>query len=557
MAKKKSDPHSGIKRTKDLAAISELLSVVPRSLVDQVLDQALSDRILTDHIDCLIAAEEFFRSTIFHLYDAKLRKLLDDLFNNWNQAWEIGRFSHHDHLHRGVATLSLCDTDASDRWEEHDKYIEHVQQARRAMAGLTVHLHEAFPDFDLADSDRQASEKYWEMVRSVEKRMKEMFEEAGSNLDGTSADGQPPISGEAESDEVEDATAEYLVKVGDLKGMLNDRSRNGSPSEREYEKLRTELITIPLIRDILPKFVLSCRTVQEFWQFIKPKYATWTERSEFLQREFEPILTWLEGAAAAPAQAAGAPPPPAPDLVIVTVNQHETQAVYDAFFAATNTEAVPVSIDGRVYHDLGTINGTRVFHALSEMGSGSLGAMQQTVDKAIRALDPGAVLAVGIAFGADEKKQQIGDILVSKQLRPYDLQRAGEQVILRDDKPHSTPRLINHFELFTQTRRWTGAKVRPGVILSGGKLIDNIDYRDQLIVLEVEAVGGEMEGTGLYVSCQDHKVDWIVIKAICDWANGKKKYRKTAHQKLAARNAAEFVVESLKYTPLKRLSSGR
>src|SRR5262249_43315414 len=91
-------------------------------------------------------------------------------------------------------------------------------------------------------------------------------------------------------------------------------------------------------------------------------------------------------------------------------------------------------LDGRVYHDLGTINGTRVFHALSEMGSGSLGAMQQTVDKAIRALDPGAVLAVGIAFGVDKKKQEIGDVLVSKQLRPYDLQRAGEQIILRDDR---------------------------------------------------------------------------------------------------------------------------
>lgn len=557
MKKKNSDPHREIKRNRDLATIGELFSVFPRPLVDQVLDQALSDRILTDHIDCLMAAEEFFRSTIFHLYDERLRQLLNDLFNNWNQAWDVGRTSHHDHLHRGVATLTLCDTDLPGRWEEHDKYIEHVQQARRAMAGLTAHLHEAFPDFDLAESDREASEKYWEMVRSVEKRMNEMFEDAGSTLDGASGDDQPPNSGGTEGEEVEDATAEFLVKVGDLKGMLNDRARNGSPSERDYAKLRTELITIPPIRDALPQFVLSCRTIQEFWQFIKPKYATWKERSEFLQREFEPILAWLEGEVAAPAQPARATPPPGPDLVIVTVNEHETQAVYDAFFAATRTEAVPVPIDGRVYHDLGTINGTRVFHALSEMGSGSLGAMQQTVDKAIRALDPGAVLAVGIAFGVDEKKHQIGDILVSKQLRPYDLQRAGQQVILRDDKPHSTPRLINHFELFTQTRKWTGATVRPGVILSGGKLIDNIDYRDQLIGLEVEAVGGEMEGAGLYVSCQEYKVDWIVIKAICDWADGKKKYRKTARQKSAARNAAEFVVESLKYTPLKRLSSGR
>jgi nucleoside phosphorylase len=235
----------------------------------------------------------------------------------------------------------------------------------------------------------------------------------------------------------------------------------------------------------------------------------------------------------------------------VTVNKHETHAVLDAFLDATKTQAVPVSLDDRIYNDLGTINGTRVFHALSEMGSGSLGAMQQTVDKAIRSLDPGVVIAVGIAFGVNKQKQGIGDILVSKQLRPYELQRAGEQIILRADKPHSTPRLINHFELFTQSRRWTGAKVRPGVIISGEKLIDNVNYRDQLLKLEVEAVGGEMEGAGLYVSCQEHKVDWIVIKAICDWADGKKNHQKEERQLQAAKNAAEFVVESLRYAPLK------
>lgn len=304
---------------------------------------------------------------------------------------------------------------------------------------------------------------------------------------------------------------------------------------------------------MLPKFVLSSRTIQEFWQFIKPKYATWNERSAFLQQEFEPIMSWLEGTTPAPKTTSRAAPPPRPDLVIVTVNEHETRAVFEAFLAATNTAPVPHSLEGRVYHDLGVVNETRIFHALSEMGSASLGAMQQTVDKAIRALEPGAVVAVGIAFGADRDKQAIGDVLVSKQLRPYDLQRVGEEIRFRDDKPHSATRLINHFELFSQTGKWAVAKVRPGVVLSGGKLIDNVDYRDQLLKLEAEALGGEMEGAGLYVSCQEHKVDWIVIKAICDWADGKKKYRKEERQKQAAKNAAEFVVESLKYAPLKRV----
>lgn len=127
----------------------------------------------------------------------------------------------------------------------------------------------------------------------------------------------------------------------------------------------------------------------------------------------------------------------------------------------------------------------------------------------------------------------------------------GTEIVLRGDKPHASSRLINHLEGFCQVK-WKGAKVWPGVILSGEKLIDNIDYRDQLLKLDNEAVGGEMEGAGLYVSSHDHKVDWIVIKAICDWADGNKKKNKTRRQKKAAKNAAEFLVESLKYAPLKR-----
>jgi nucleoside phosphorylase len=242
-----------------------------------------------------------------------------------------------------------------------------------------------------------------------------------------------------------------------------------------------------------------------------------------------------------------------PDVVLVTVNKHETRAVLDAFEAATGSEAVPVSLEDRVYHDLGTLKGTRVFHAISEMGSGGPGGMQQTVDKLIRALDPGAVIAVGIAFGVDENEQAIGAILLSKQLRLYELQRVGKEskIILRGSRPDASSRLLSHFGGFGQTK-WKGATVKSGVILTGEKLVDNVDYRTQLLSFESESIGGEMEGAGLYVSGHDHKFDWIVLKAICDFADGNKGKEKEERQKLAAKSAAQFLVEALLYTPLKR-----
>jgi nucleoside phosphorylase len=363
-----------------------------------------------------------------------------------------------------------------------------------------------------------------------------------------------PVQADSKGGEMsKDATREFLMKVGTLKGMLNERARGGTPSEKDYAALRNELVSIEVIRDALPTFVLTCHTLQEFWHFIQPKFAKYKERTDFLQQEFSPILAWLEGGTASATPKPTQPPPPKPDVVVITVNKHETRAVLNAFKEATGAEAVAVPLDDRVYHNLGTLNGTTVYHAISEMGSGGAGGMQQTVDKAIRSLNPGAVIAVGIAFGMDESKQSIGDILVSKQLRLYELQRIGEEskIVLRGARPDAAPRLVNHFRGFADTK-WEGASDTSGVIMTGEKLVDNVDYRKQLQAFESEAIGGEMEGAGLYVSGYDHKVDWIVVKAICDFADGNKGVEKTERQKLAAKNAAEFLVESLRYAPLKK-----
>ncbi len=48
-----------------------------------------------------------------------------------------------------------------------------------------------------------------------------------------------------------------------------------------------------------------------------------------------------------------------------------------------------------------------------------------------------------------------------------------------------------------------------------------------------------MEGAGLYTASERKKVDWILVKAICDWADGRKD---DTYQQLAAENAVRFLV---------------
>src|SRR5262249_10299611 len=154
---------------------------------------------------------------------------------------------------------------------------------------------------------------------------------------------------------------------------------------------------------------------------------------------------------------------------------------------------------------------------------------------------PNHVVMVGIAFGINPDKQHIGDILVSKQLQGYDFQRVGTsnkgraQILQRGDKVTASTKILSR--LRATTSRWDKCKIEFGLMLSGEKLIDNVDFRDQLVDQFPEALGGEMEGSGLYVACTERHVNWVLIKGICDWADGNKKTRKQARQKLAAENA--------------------
>lgn len=237
------------------------------------------------------------------------------------------------------------------------------------------------------------------------------------------------------------------------------------------------------------------------------------------------------------------------DVLLVTVTEVEARAVLNEVKTKYNREPQPHYLGPKTYYDLGGIGGVRTFMVRSEMGAVGLSGSTTTVFEALERLGSSAVIMVGIAFGVDHEKQRIGDILVSRQLVEYELQRVGTDregkpdIIPRGDRVSASPRLLDRFR--DGELSWQGAPVKFGLILSGLKLVDNLDLRDQLRRHEPEAMGGEMEGAGLYDAAQFHRADWILVKAICDWADGKKYENKSQRQQEAARNAAQFVIHVL------------
>ena len=250
---------------------------------------------------------------------------------------------------------------------------------------------------------------------------------------------------------------------------------------------------------------------------------------------------------------------PRADVLIIVATDVEAKTVMRHAQVATRTEPKLETIKEHAYYNLGVVNDASVWLGFTEMGSGSPGASQQSTRRALKALKPYSVFLTGIAFGKDERKQKIGDVLISQQVVLYDLQRIGDVILLRGDRPHASTRLIQICQACLPL--WTDeADARIGLILTGDKLVDNLDYRDQLRVLIPEMIGGEMEAAGLYVACKEKKVDWIVVKAICDWADGNKANpRKAANQATAASNATRFVFLVLSRVSLKapsRLAPG-
>ncbi len=236
------------------------------------------------------------------------------------------------------------------------------------------------------------------------------------------------------------------------------------------------------------------------------------------------------------------------DVLLVTATEVETCAVRDVFLQKAGIFERRI-INDKTYFDLGVIGGASIFLVQSEMGAGGPGGATLVVHESIKALSPSAIVMVGIILGLLPQEQNIGDILISRQLVGYEMQKVdvgpdGQEVIKpRGDRPQASTRLLDRFR--ASIFDWQGPKIHFGLILSGDKLINNEDYRDKLLRIEPEAIGGEMEGTGVYAAAYRNKVDWILVKAICDWADGNKDQEKEVRQKQAAEQAARLTIHVL------------
>lgn len=229
-------------------------------------------------------------------------------------------------------------------------------------------------------------------------------------------------------------------------------------------------------------------------------------------------------------------------FLFVTANSHE-KAAFKRHFISDGEKYIL----GKTYYygHFGMYKATYIH--IDEQGATNP-ASTPLVGELIREIKPVAVVMVGIAFGSDEKKQKIGDVLVSKRILPYDAQKFLETTTHYKETPKDVGfQLLNAFNDYENWRYLLDhskqSTVFIGSVLTGSRLINNYDYRTKLLddFKEHEPIGGEMEAYGIYSICKLHGVsEWIIIKGICDWGYKKDDPDKENHQEMAAKAAADF-----------------
>ena len=214
-------------------------------------------------------------------------------------------------------------------------------------------------------------------------------------------------------------------------------------------------------------------------------------------------------------------------ILVVTATDLETKVAHQKMMPISGYEKIIKVFEGDLTYYFGMLGNYNIAHVQSSKGSLSRDSSIMTVSTALKKIKSKIVLMVGIAFGVNNKEQNIGDVLISESIIPYNPKRVGKKTnIQRGIEAPCSKILLNRFKNIKTTWQYLisdgiTAKLIPTRLLSGEELVDNLEHRNKLINENKESKGGEMEGAGVYAAC-DRKADWIVIKGICDFADGKK-----------------------------------
>lgn len=233
------------------------------------------------------------------------------------------------------------------------------------------------------------------------------------------------------------------------------------------------------------------------------------------------------------------------NIVIMTATDIEKETVFK-YLKPLSGRSLKVDTNSKQTYTIGVLGKYQVVHVHTNMGSSSPDGSTLTTKDVLDYWKPKAIIMPGIAFGIDSTKQKIGDVLISEYIIQYDSAKIKEGIEIPRGPIVRSGLLL--FERFRNCPEWvykledgSEAKKITGRILSGSKLVDDKEFKQHLLKHFPEAIGGEMEGAGIYAASFHESFDqWILVKGICDWAEKKESEDKKKNQRIAAEAAVSL-----------------
>ena len=170
------------------------------------------------------------------------------------------------------------------------------------------------------------------------------------------------------------------------------------------------------------------------------------------------------------------------NLLFITVTESERNAFFEYFRPIPEEDGYFKLFDDIYTYYFGRFGSYQAAYFQCTMGTMEADSAGYATKDAIKFLSPTIVVMPGIAFGIDEEKQHVGDVLVSEIISPYDPERIGDEKNYNRMPPiRAGLTLKNRFkesiDWYHKISNRTNSTIIVGNLLSGNKLVDNLSYR--------------------------------------------------------------------------------
>ncbi len=230
-----------------------------------------------------------------------------------------------------------------------------------------------------------------------------------------------------------------------------------------------------------------------------------------------------------------------PDFIIVSVLNIEHAAILKKLYSHQKLDPL-----GAILASISPEKGSPRGVALQVPNIGRIEAAV-IVTKALHIWNPAVLLLVGLSGGFEVNSVTCGDVLIATEIIDFELQKAtqsGREIRWRKFTP--SPKLLDTAKETSQKEcfgdRFRDTRVHFGPVFSGEKVIASKSFTQELQSWNKDALGVEMEGSGVATAVRHHDLEFLMVRGVADMADENKS---DIHQERASNAAADFAIAVL------------